>query len=69
MRVLNLEDMLAVSGGCGKSKPVKQRSCGSKHKGSGKHSNKCKHSSKDSSKDSSACGTPTTPTPPAPSQP
>lgn len=63
MRVLNLEEMFAVSGGCGKSRPVKKKSCGSKH------SNKCKHSCKDSSKDSSACGTPTDPTPPAPSQP
>ena len=69
MRVLHLEDMLAVSGGCGKSRPVKKKSCGSKPKCSSKHSNKCKHSCKDSSKDSSACGTPTDPTPPAPSQP
>ena len=65
MRVLHLEEMLAVSGGCGQSRPVKKKTCGSKPKCSSKHSNKCKHSSKDSG----TCGTPTTPTPPAPSQP
>lgn len=64
MRVLNLEEMLAVSGGtgCGR-RPAKKNRCGGKS--SGKHSSKgsCKSSGKNSGKDSGK-GSGCTPTPP-----
>lgn len=54
MRVLNLEEMLSVSGGCGRRKPVKKVRCGGGWKHSGKNSGKvsCQSSGKDSGKGS-----------------
>lgn len=51
MRVLNLEEMLNVSGGCGQRKSVKKNRCGG-GKGSGKSSGKScgKSSGKNSGK-------------------
>ncbi len=63
MRVLNLEEMLNVSGGTGCRKSVKKRRCGG-GKGSGKSSGKS--SGKDSGKGSGCAPRPRcTPVPPA----
>lgn len=65
MRVLSLEEMLSVSGGCGRRKSVRKSRCGGKSSGKSSGKGSCKSSGKDSCKDSgkgsrkgSGCGTP-----------
>lgn len=62
MRVLNLEEMLNVSGGCGHRSTKKSRCGGSKSSGKGS----CKSSGKSSGKKGCTPRPPCTPTPPVP---
>jgi hypothetical protein len=72
MRVLNLEEMLSVSGGCGRRKWVKKSRCGGKSSGKSSGKGSCKSSGKDSGKGSRkghGCGTPPVVVPPTPNEP
>jgi hypothetical protein len=67
MRVLNFEEMLAVSGGtgCGRRRPAKRSRCGCWSSGKDSSKGSCKSSNKDSGKDSGK-GSRCKPNPPTP---
>jgi hypothetical protein len=68
MRILNLDEMLSVSGGSGCRKAVKKSRCGGKSSGKSSGKGSCKSSGKDSGK-GSGCVTPPVDPAPTPTEP